>query len=98
MTEPETRSAEVGRPFEVSLPSNPTTGYDWQVAFPPELFRLEGRRHVRSSERIGAGGTTTFTFLPLAPGEGILRFRYLRLWEGQSVDDREVRVRVAPSP
>lgn len=96
--EPETRTVPLGGRFTIDLPANPTTGYDWQVAFPPERVRLEGREHVRDSDRIGAGGKTTFTFRALSVGEATLRFRYLRVWEGTPIEERVVTVRVQPGP
>lgn len=92
----EARDARVGKAFAVALAANPTTGFDWQIAFPPELVRLEGRTHVRSADRVGAGGTTTFTLTPLRPGDAELRFRYLRIWEGVPLEEHIVRVHIAP--
>lgn len=87
----------VGQRFTLDLPSNPTTGFDWQVEFPPDRLRLERRKYARGSDRIGAGGTTTFTLGATAPGTATVRFRYLRIWEGHAVDERVVHVRITPS-
>ena len=94
MVEEVRRFVAVGATTTVELPANPTTGYDWQVEFPPDLVRLESRAHVRSSELVGAGGTTTFTFRALAVGDATLRFRYLRVWEGTPIDERSVHLAI----
>jgi predicted secreted protein len=96
MTAEEQRTVSVGERFSFALPANPTTGFDWQVDFPPELIRLESREHTRSSDLIGAGGTTTITLSALRAGEAVVRLRYLRAWEGRPVEERSVRVRVEP--
>ena len=97
MTLEERRDLSVGEKFTVSLPSNPTTGFDWQVEFPPEQLRLDRREYDRDSDLIGSGGTTTFTLSGLKPGEAVVRFRYLRVWEGKPVDERVVHVKIAPA-
>ncbi len=97
MTEEERRNVRVGDGFTIALPANPTTGYDWQVEFPPELLRYAGREHTRSSDRIGAGGTTTITLSALRAGDATVRLRYLRVWEGRPVKERRVEVHIEPA-
>lgn len=91
----EGKRVRVGEAFAISLPANPTTGYDWQVEISSGSVVLLRRDHHRSADRIGAGGTTTFTFQATAPGEAVLRFRYLRPWEGPAVEERVVPILVS---
>lgn len=92
----EERTIHVGEELRVSVPSNPTTGYDWHVDFPSDRLRLERREHSRSSARIGAGGTTRFLLRAVRTGTASVHLRYLRPWEGRPVDERWIRVRIEP--
>lgn len=77
---------QVGERLVVSLPSNPSTGYAWQVdANDESLLALDGEPayHADFQEQpvVGSGGETTFTFRALASGQVNLRLVYLREWE-----------------
>jgi predicted secreted protein len=75
----------VGDMLEVRLPGNPTTGYLWQTASAPSLLRQQGEPvHHSDSQRIGAGGVTSFAFSATAAGDGILELIYHRPWEQNS--------------
>ena len=69
----------------VTLESNPTTGYQW------ELSEITGNDILElvSSEfqpaetgLVGAGGTEVWTFKALARGEATINLEYSRPWEG----------------
>jgi inhibitor of cysteine peptidase len=80
-----------GDTLEVALESNPTTGYSWQIVeIDPALLSQEGEVEFEpQSDLVGAGGTETFRFKALAPGEGALQLNYHRIWE-EGVDPLEV--------
>lgn len=83
--------ARVGEPFTVSLPSNPTTGYDWTADYDNVLLRAEDARFESSamdSIRLGVGGTSVFVFTPLRSGKTTIRFVYKRSWENIVADTR----------
>lgn len=69
--------------FEIVLPSNPTTGYDWTLEVDhPEVVRNISHQFVAdSSGRVGVGGNTTWTLHTRNSGRAILTFSYNRPWE-----------------
>ena len=81
----------VGQILVVSLESNPTTGYRWEVAeIDDEILRQEGEAEYEAeSDLVGAGGVETFRFKALAAGEGELKLVYRRSWE-EGVEPIEV--------
>jgi inhibitor of cysteine peptidase len=75
-----------GKPFDVALEGNPTTGYDWQVG------KIEGdtvmqvgkmdyvpKKHPQGM--VGVGGTCVFHFKVVKPGKTKIKLKYLRSWE-----------------
>lgn len=74
-----------GQMLELSLQSNPTTGYDWQMFLPETevLIRKSGeyRPDSRSQGLCGAGGTALFRFEAKKSGRTTLIGCYFRCWE-----------------
>ena len=74
-----------GEAFKITLESNPSTGYTWQVADIDEaVVEQEGAPvYVTGSgdDAVGAGGTETFLFRAGEPGECTLGLEYRRPWE-----------------
>ena len=61
-------SLSVGDLLEFRLPGNPTTGYVWAVTAIPEQLRLqEAPVHLSDTQRIGAGGITSYRFTAFHP-------------------------------
>jgi inhibitor of cysteine peptidase len=75
-----------GQVLEVTLASNPTTGYSWEVSEVVEsvltqMGEAEFLEALKESEQlVGAGGTETFRFAS-ATGETTLTLVYHRPWE-----------------
>lgn len=73
--------------FIVSLPSNPTTGFQWTVEQYDKQFLQIKEQHYQTHEinRVGSGGEMVFTFSrckgALYPKSTIIIFRYARSWE-----------------
>ena len=70
----------------ITLDSNPTTGYSWQVApIEPAIVRQVGNAEYKASAAapgiVGSGGTETFRFEPLSAGTTTLKLNYQRPWE-----------------
>ncbi len=85
----------VGDTLEVRLPGNPTTGYVWQVTAVPLLLRQQGVAvHRSDSQRIGAGGTTSLTFVAAGEGAGLLDLAWLRPWEKDKPPLKRCRIRL----
>ncbi|HYO85090.1 MAG TPA: protease inhibitor I42 family protein [Dermatophilaceae bacterium] len=90
-----------GARFVIRLPSNPTTGYRWILDPIPDsgVARLVGETFDPSPQpRPGAAGTQAFRFAAIRPGEGTLRFDYVRPWQSPllPLEQRTVRVVVEP--
>jgi inhibitor of cysteine peptidase len=86
-------AATVGVPFSITLDSNPTTGYSWDLATPldPNVVDLLHHSYQRAGgPRPGAGGTELWTFEPLCAGFTTIVLRYRRPWEPDDPNDRQV--------
>ncbi|MBC2595288.1 protease inhibitor I42 family protein [Ruficoccus amylovorans] len=83
----ETFQMRVGDTFSVSLPSNPSTGYSWQLddSYKPVLTMPGGAQSQTFSAGttaiVGAPGIATWTFKAAKAGETKLRLEYARAWE-----------------
>jgi inhibitor of cysteine peptidase len=83
----------------LQLDSNVTTGYSWAVVPPvPDVLTVvdSGTYHAPADPDagMGAGGTTSFVFLAVKPGKGVLQLAYRRPWERDITPARTVRVDV----
>lgn len=90
-------NARVGEPFTISLPSNPTTGYDWTADYDYVLLKLENASFERDDQkalRVGAGGTSVFVFTPIGAGKTTIYFVYKRSWENIAADTRSFHVAI----
>lgn len=72
--------------LEVALPSNPSTGYRWDVAEVDSAIvqQQDDPTYVPDSAdqtRVGSGGTQTFTFRAIGAGQTTLTLIYHRPWE-----------------
>ena len=88
-----TLTLEAGDRFELSLPENPTTGYQWEIeeGADPVCVRLSDR-YERSSERTGSGGVRRWLFEAARAGEGEIRLSYRRSPEGEAPKSFSLRV------
>lgn len=74
----------VGMVFSIRLPSNPSTGYQWQLTDLPDNAPVSLREHrfdPSSGRRVGAGGHENWAFDAVSPGTMELGLTYLRPWE-----------------
>jgi inhibitor of cysteine peptidase len=84
--------------FVVSLPANPTTGYQWSIVeFDKNLLTLSASHfETNKTDRIGAGGDMIFTFLLLPnknyPKHTEIKFKYARSWEQNTGMTKSVTV------
>jgi inhibitor of cysteine peptidase len=73
--------------FVVTLPANPTTGFEWQIKrYDKALFHLKEKHYQRPrSSLIGAGGMMVYVFALNAgqqhPDNTEIEFSYARSWE-----------------
>lgn len=78
------------RQFVVTLPSNPTTGYQWTATtYNKSVFNMIASQYVPPQKKlIGAGGNMTFTFALIKgksyPKSTQMVFTYARAWDPKS--------------
>lgn len=73
-----------GEAFDVTLKSNATTGYSWQLAKPIDnkILKFVNSRYVVGKKRLpGAGGKEIWTFRTISTGKTDIFFKYVRPWE-----------------
>ncbi|MGD0816964.1 MAG: protease inhibitor I42 family protein [Methanomassiliicoccales archaeon] len=75
-----------GEKFDISLEENPTTGYVWEATYDKSYIGLLKKIHQRTTDAIGGGGRTLFTFVALQEGNTVLRLRLVRPWEGKEIE------------
>lgn len=75
---------EVGRDFSMTLASNATTGYHWELAaaLDEAIVKLVSSTYqAPKTGLIGAGGQEIWTFKAVGLGETVIRLNYVRPWE-----------------
>lgn len=80
-----------GERFAVTLPSNRTTGYQWQLGRPPDeaVVKLLGVEYRAPDRTVpGMGGSETWTFEAVGTGAATIRLNYVRPWERSAAPGR----------
>ncbi len=81
-----------GQSLVISLDSNPTTGYTWELVEQPDGQILqqvgEELEFKPEADRIGAGGTQTIRFDVVGVGQTALKIVYHRPWETDVAPER----------
>ena len=71
-----------GDEFTISLDSNLTTGYEWDIEYDSAKIDFKSKEYVPDFPQIiGSGGKETFYFEGLEIGRTRITFNYLRPWE-----------------
>ncbi|MGB9131183.1 MAG: protease inhibitor I42 family protein [Methanosarcina sp.] len=71
--------AKVGDVFEISIPSNPSTGYSCLMSEMPDcVFFVESTYVPDQPVRTGSGGTSQFKFVAVNKGKGRIIFHDVR--------------------
>ncbi|HEY41250.1 MAG TPA: protease inhibitor I42 family protein [Dehalococcoidia bacterium] len=91
---------DAGKLLVIELPSNPTTGFRWELSEPvdEDLITLVESNYEPVTESTtgiaGAGGTEVWTFKALTAGNATIAMEYSRPWEGgeKAVETFEVTV------
>ena len=79
-----TLSVKTNEQFYITLSSNPSTGYAWQVASvsDPDIVRFVDSQYIRpESELVGAPGKQILTFNALQEGSATIQLEYVRPFE-----------------
>ncbi len=74
-------SVKLGNEILIELPSNRTTGHRWEPNYDTSLLELSNSNYKLISERIGSGGTESFTFKTRRTGRTLIRMINKRPWE-----------------
>ena len=74
---------DVGDTLEITLPGNPTTGFQWEVsAIDSAILRQVGEPEFEpSSDAVGSGGNITLSFDAVGVGQTDLKLIYHRPFE-----------------
>jgi len=91
---------EKGRVLSITLESNPTTGYRWEVeeSGEPVLSQIGEATYELESGRddklVGAPGLETFQFEAMGTGDATLKLVYHRPWEEEEEPLETFSIRV----
>jgi inhibitor of cysteine peptidase len=96
---PNSLEAKVGQEFTITLESNATTGYQWQLAKPLDesMVKLVGSEYKAPQDgRVGQGGEEIWTFKAMGTGKTEVAMKYVRSWEKdvQPAEERTFTVTV----
>lgn len=91
-----------GEVIVVTLPENPSTGYQWQLAKPVTLLKMEETYLAGKANAgmVGVPGTKTFKFTAEKIGQDDIHLVHIRPWEAkdssmQGVEQWQCRVRIS---
>jgi inhibitor of cysteine peptidase len=76
--------AQKGRTFTITVPANPTTGYQWQLARPlnDTMVKLIKSEYIADDTAlIGSGGKQVWKFRALEEGRTAIALKYVKLSE-----------------
>ena len=80
----QTVQVDKGHTIEISLPGNPTTGYNWEIKnIDQSILKQSGDLKFTSDDTVvvGSGGTITLQFKAVGSGKTQLELVYRRSWE-----------------
>ena len=87
----------IGQTLDVTLESNPSTGYSWQVVEVPGVLEQVGEATFATEaagDVVGAAGTETLQFTALGAGTGTLLLEYRRPWETDAIAEEVFEITV----
>ena len=95
-TSPSDVQAKVNKPFDITLDSDPITGYSWTVDFDSHFLNEGNESYNRNQPGlIGSGGQQIFIFTPIRVGKTIISAVYKRPWENIVADERTFHIIVS---
>jgi len=77
------KELHLGDTLEVTLPGNPTTGFQWEIkSVDADILQSIGEQHFEpSNNAVGSGGMVTLSFEAIALGQTKLELIYHRPFE-----------------
>ncbi len=98
----ETINVQLGQTFNITLESNPSTGYSWQFAQHPDanIVKLESQKYTPSANVPGAPGKEVWVFKGVGVGSTTMVLQYQRPWETNvpPLKKDTIKVTVTPAP
>lgn len=93
------KNVKLNQQFQITLDSNPSTGYSWEVNYNPKYLKLISQNYVSSNSNIiGAPGIEIFTFKAIKNGQTYINFNYQRTWEDQPLKTKHYKVKITKYP
>jgi inhibitor of cysteine peptidase len=98
-------TVRVGENFWIWAKSNPTTGFQWQLATPLNavLLKMEDSGfqappQQEGVQRVGVPGQQWWELKAIAAGDAIIEIAYQRSWEGSQTpaDARKYQITIKP--
>lgn len=87
-----TMKVKAGQDFTISLQSNQTTGYQWQLAEPLDqkvVKKVNSEYKPDQSDAMGAGGVEVWTFKAVGKGDTEIKMKYVRPQEAGAKPSEE---------
>jgi inhibitor of cysteine peptidase len=93
-------TVRAGDHIQITLNSNPTTGYEWAVqSIKGTVISYLGSNYQSSGASMpGTGGTQTLTFRAELPGDSPIELKYWRSFEGDSSIGQTFSIQVKVEP
>lgn len=89
----------VGRPFEIKLRENPSTGYSWELEPLPDYVTVVKSQYTPSSTDLaGAPGTHTWILKSSQAGKFTIIAVYRRSWEAENAQEERRTFRITVNP
>ncbi|MDD1757608.1 MAG: protease inhibitor I42 family protein [Methanotrichaceae archaeon] len=86
-------NASLGKEFDISLESNPSTGFEWWTKFDPDYLSLLNSTFVSGNEisgLVGVPGNDVFTFNARSAGNTEVIMLLLKPWENGTITERKI--------
>ena len=91
-----------GKPIQLTLDANPTTGYQWMVSqLPAGLLLIPGSYHQSpdcKSGMVGCSGQQTFYLIGRKAGTSTLKMIYGRTFDSADWHENSIRVIISAAP
>jgi inhibitor of cysteine peptidase len=87
-----------GESFQISLPENPTTGFQWNITGTGEPVTIFVGDDFRPSSGVGGQGTHYWRFRTTQAGEAEIRMVLQRSWKTPAEIPKSFTLRVVVKP
>lgn len=101
-----TVTLKIGQKLNLTLKSNPTTGYSWEYSKKPDKTVLKEISHTYKQDQVksgkgativGAGGKDTWYYEVTGTGKTTMELKYIRSWEpDKAADNYKITIIAVP--